>query len=228
MHIHRILRLLPAIATLLLMACGGGGSTGSSHVSDTHAPPVDSTSPAQGNNAPVVRGSPRTEIVRGEFYTFAPVVADSDGDILRFSIRNRPSWAAFDEATGRLEGTPGMEDLGRHEGIRITVTDGISTTKLPGFTIEVLDNGRYSVTLSWDPPVQRTDGTPLTDLGGYYLYFGAASLDRLVIVDNPGITTWTLTDLAAGTWQIALSAFDQDGAVSEMSNVLEISLGRIG
>ena len=228
MHIHRILRLLPAIATLLLMACGGGGSTGQSQVSDTPAPPVDSTSPAQGNNAPVIRGSPGTEVVRGEFYDFVPVVADSDGDILRFSIRNRPSWAAFDEATGRLKGTPGMDDLGRHEEIRITVTDGISTANLPGFTIEVLDNGRYSVTLSWDPPVRRTDGTPLTELGGYYLYFGAASLDRLVIVDNPGITTWTLTDLAAGTWQIALRAFDQDGTESQLSNVLEIKLGRIG
>ena len=228
MHIHQILRLLPAIATLLLVACGGGGSTGQSQVSDTPAPPVDSTSPAQGNNAPVIRGSPGTEVERGEFYDFAPVVAVSVGDILRFSIRNRPSWAAFYEATGRLKWTPGMDDLGRLEDIRITVTDGISSANLPGFTIEVLDNGRYSVTLSWDPPVQRTDGTPLTELGGYYLYFGAASLDRLVIVDNPGITTWTLTDLAAGNWQIALSAFDQDGRVSELSNVLEISLGRIG
>ena len=226
MHIDPVLRPLPALAALMLMACGGGGSSGPSHVSDT--PPVDSTSPAQGNNAPVIRGSPRTVIVRGEFYAFAPVVADRDGDVLRFSIRNRPSWATFDEATGRLEGTPGVDDLGRHEGIRITVTDGVSTANLPGFAIEVLDNGRYSVTLSWDPPVQRTDGTPLTHLGGYYLYFGAASLDRQVVIDNPGITTWTLTDLAGGTWHIALSAFDQNGVEGDLSNVLEISLGRIG
>jgi hypothetical protein len=226
MHIERISRLLPAFATLLLMACGGGGSSGPSSVSDT--PPAASAPPAPGNSAPVIRGSPRTEIVRGEFYAFAPVVADSDGDILRFSIRNRPSWANFDEATGRLDGTPGVDDLGRHEGIRITVTDGVSAADLPGFTIEVLDNGRYSVTLSWDAPVQRTDGTPLTRLGGYYLYFGPALLDRQVVIDNPGITTWTLTDLAAGTWQVALSAFDEDGRESKLSNVVEISLGRIG
>jgi hypothetical protein len=221
MHFDRISNPLPTLAVLLLPACGGGGSAGP--VPDASEPP-----PAQVNSPPVIQGSPGTEVVRGEFYAFEPEFADSDGDVLRFSIRNSPPWATFDEATGRLAGTPRMEDLGRHEGIRITVTDGVSTAALPRFTIEVLDNGRYSVTLSWDPPVQRTDGTPLTELGGYHLYFGAAALDRRVVIDNPGITTWTLTDLAAGTWQVALSAFDQDGLESELSNVLEISLGRTG
>jgi hypothetical protein len=166
--------------------------------------------------------------VRGEFYAFLPQVADSDGDALRFSISNRPAWAAFDERTGRLDGTPGRNDLGRHEGVQITVTDGVSSVSLPVFTIEVLDNGRYSVTLSWAPPVQRTDGSPLTDLGGYHVYFGRATLDRKIVIDNPGITAWTLTDLAAGTWQIAMSAFDQNGIESDLSNALEISLGRTG
>ena len=29
--------------------------------------------------------------------------------------------------------------------------------------------------MAWDTPTTNTDGSPLTDLGGYKLYYGAAS-----------------------------------------------------
>ena len=45
------------------------------------------------------------------------------------------AWAAFDERTGRLDGTPGRNDLGRHEGVQITVTDGVSSVSLPVFVL---------------------------------------------------------------------------------------------
>lgn len=50
--------------------------------------------------------------------------------------------------------------------------------------------GTYSVTLSWLAPTTNTDGTPLTDLSGYTLYYSS--------VARP--TGCTSTTAACGTW----------------------------
>ena len=70
-------------------------------------------------------------------YRFTPAASDTDGDRLRFSITNKPSWASFDTATGELSGTPVNADAGVTSNIVISVSDGIATASLPAFSIEV-------------------------------------------------------------------------------------------
>ena len=43
---------------------------------------------------------------------------------------------------------------------------------LPAFSITVTQVGLGSMSLSWTPPTQNTDGSALTDLAGYKLYYG--------------------------------------------------------
>jgi hypothetical protein len=77
------------------------------------------------------------------------------------------------------------------------------------------------VTLGWDPPATDAAGGPLDDLAGYRLYFGtrsplSAARDTFVEV-APG-AEFTLEDLRPGTWYFAISAVDESGNESELSN----------
>ena len=90
------------------------------------------------NDAPVISGTPVTEIPHDTLYSFTPVVTDSDSSTKQFSIKNKPSWASFSNQTGTLSGTPTKSQLGVYPSIEITVNDlagGVAS--LPSFNIEV-------------------------------------------------------------------------------------------
>ncbi len=93
------------------------------------------------NTPPVISGVPPAGIDAGSQYEFIPVASDPDvasGDQLRFAVANKPPWAVFDAATGKLSGTPSAENTGSYERIMIAVTDGNSPpATLPPFTIRV-------------------------------------------------------------------------------------------
>ena len=89
------------------------------------------------NRPPVISGSPATSIVEGQSYSFIPTASDPDGDPLTFSVSNRPPWAAFNTATGRLSGTPGAGAVGDYPNIQIRVSDGLLQASLAAFSIDV-------------------------------------------------------------------------------------------
>src|SRR5690606_18763121 len=60
-----------------------------------------------------------------------------DGDPLLFSVENAPAWTSFDASTGELAGLPDEGDVGTHDGIVITVSDGAEEAALGPFSIEV-------------------------------------------------------------------------------------------
>jgi hypothetical protein len=77
-----------------------------------------------------------------------------------------------------------------------------------------------SATLSWIRPTTNTDGSPLTDLAGFKVYWGTASglYQEQRIVNNPAATTWVVNNLTAGRWYFAVSAVDLSGAESGKSS----------
>ena len=113
-----------------------------------------------------------TAITQGAQYVFAPTASDPDADPLTFSIANPPVWASFDTATGRLSGAPAAEHVGTTSGIVISVSDGEASASLAAFTITVQAVATGSATLSWTPPTTNTDGSSLTNLAGYKVYWG--------------------------------------------------------
>lgn len=76
--------------------------------------------------------------------------------------------------------------------------------------------------LTWTPPTTTTDGSALTDLAGYRIYFGtsASALSQVQTVANAGATAATVSPLAAGTWYFALEAYTSAGAESLPSTVV--------
>jgi hypothetical protein len=74
--------------------------------------------------------------------------------------------------------------------------------------------------LSWSIPTTRTDGTPLTDLSGFQVYYGTASgqYATVVIIADPATTSFELDDLASGTYFFAATAYDASALQSAFSN----------
>ncbi len=74
------------------------------------------------------------------------------------------------------------------------------------------------MTLSWEAPTQNTDGTPLLDLRGYRIYYGTTPQVRNTIdVDNPGLTTYVIDNLSAGTYYFAVTSYNSAGVDSSHS-----------
>ena len=173
------------------------------------------------NRAPVIAGSPTGTVTAGQAYRFVPSASDPDGDALTFRISNKPAWASFNTATGELSGTPDSTAVGTYANIQVSVSDGMAASALPAFAISVEQVSNGSATLSWQPPVERTDGSPLDDLSGYRIYFGSTpeGLGQTVTLDNPGLTSYVVENLSQGTWYFAMTAFDAAGLESELSAI---------
>ena len=175
------------------------------------------------NNAPVISGVPAPSVPSDSNYFFQPTATDADGDALSFSISNKPPWAGFDTASGSLSGTPGPGSIGTYRNIVISVSDGTARVSLPAFDIQVdaatIPTG--SLTLSWNPPVARADGTPLSpaDISGYRIYYGNSAGDyagHLQLSDGTAQQV-TLTDLAPGTYYVVMTTFDVNNLESGFS-----------
>jgi hypothetical protein len=171
------------------------------------------------NRAPTISGSPPGAVANSH-YSFVPRASDPDGDSLRFSIRNKPPWASFSTSTGRIWGTPSEGAIGIHGAIRITVSDGTAFATLGPFDIEVVDDGNGAATLSWTPPTQNTDGSPLTDLKTYRIDVKRqySTWERSVTINNPGLTTYVFENLEPATYIFTISAINAKGVSSAPSN----------
>lgn len=111
------------------------------------------------NVAPVISGTPPTSVAVGSAYNFVPTASDENRDPLRFGIINRPSWATFSSATGKLTGTPTAAHVGTYANIEIRVSDGRTSRGLPLFTITVTGGtSNRAPTISGTPSSSVTAG----------------------------------------------------------------------
>jgi len=209
-----------------LTACGGSGDASST--ADQTAPPVTLPAPVPANHAPTISGSAQTKAVSGTAYSFKPTAADADQDAVTFTIANKPKWAAFNATTGLLSGTPAAADAGTYAAIEVAATDGKDVTALPTFAITVTAAPAVSksVSISWTPPTQNDDGSTLTDLAGYKIHYGSASKSytQSVALTSAGLTRYQLDSLPSGKIFIAMTAVNAQGAESEFSPELSVTV----
>jgi PKD repeat protein len=75
------------------------------------------------------------------------------------------------------------------------------------------------VQLTWTAPTTNANGTPLTDLGGYWLYYRQTSGNLTQNVDVGNQTTYLLSGLVDGqVYYFAVTAYDTSGNQSVLSN----------
>ena len=173
------------------------------------------------NSPPVISGSPPADVNAGQAYSFTPTVSDPDDSTFSFTVSGLPSWASFNDANGQISGTPQSGDVGTYSGISITVSDGEAEDTLGPFTITVQAISLGSVTLTWTAPTQNEDGTDLTDLDGYKLYWGTTPgvYPNSVTIDNETVTTYVVDDLAPGTYMFVATSFNTSGVESRYSGM---------
>ena len=83
-----------------------------------------------------------------------------------------------------------------------------------------------NATLAWTAPTENTDGSVLANLGGYVIHYGtvANNLTSSITISNPGLTTYVVENLAAGTYYFTLSATTTGGVKSVDSNEASVTI----
>ncbi len=181
------------------------------------------------DTAPTVSGHASASATVGVAYNFTPSASDPDHQALTFSIRNKPTWASFNASSGTLSGTPTAANIGTYANIQIAVSDGIKSSALPAFTVTVNSAAQASTgnaMLDWTAPTENTDGTVLTDLAGYNVYYGTQpdNLSHVVKVANPGLTSYVVDSLGSGTWYFAVTSVSTTGIESARSGVISTTI----
>jgi hypothetical protein len=177
---------------------------------------------------PTISGTPPSSDTAGSPYSFQPSASGPSGMTLSFSVQNKPAWANFSIASGLLSGTPTSTQTGTYGNIVISVSDGQASSALPAFGITVTApiNTTGSATVSLTPPAQNSDGSPLTNLGGMRVYYGTSpsSLTHQIQLAGTAPTTYTISNLATGTWYFGATAYTTTGAEGAMSALASLAL----
>jgi hypothetical protein len=68
----------------------------------------------------------------------------------------------------------------------------------------------------------NTDGSAITDLAGYYVYYGTSTsaLTQIIDVSGASTTAVSIENLASGTYYFAVVAYNAAGIESSDSNVV--------
>jgi hypothetical protein len=132
-------------------------------------------------------------------------------NILDRSIRRSLSVLLISATLAGCGGGGGSSDTGQG-----------TTTEAPG---PVASSG--SIRLGWDAPQVRADGSPLTDLAGYRIYYGTASgnYSQVISINGASTTSYTIENLPAGSYYLVLKAVDassnESAATAELSKTIQ-------
>ena len=213
-----------SVLVALLAACSGVGvtSSGTGAAAAAAASTAATTTAATAPDAPklTLTGTPATSIAVGAKYSFQPAVSAA-GEGTSFTIQGQPSWAEFNATTGALSGTPTASDEGLSSKVTISAKDAASSASIGPFTIVVTGPANGTATLSWSAPTDNSNGSPITGLAGYFVYYGTdpSNLTKSIDVAGATTTTYTVTGLTAGTYYFAVAAYNSEGVDSSLSNI---------
>lgn len=79
--------------------------------------------------------------------------------------------------------------------------------------------------LTWTAPTKNEDGSNLTDLSGYKIYYGTNQndLSQQINVTNAGLVSYCMPVLAPGTWYFRMTALAGTSPVRESERTNQVS-----
>jgi len=103
----------------------------------------------------------------------------------------------------------------------LVTADELKDPSQLAFTITVNQISNGTATLNWTAVTQNTNGTVLTNLAGYKVHYGTSpsAMNTIVVLSNPSLTTYLVTNLSPGTWYFGTTAYTSTGIESSLSNV---------
>jgi hypothetical protein len=134
------------------------------------------------------------------------------------------SWSSTDadscQASGDWSGqkaVAGSQQIGPFDGAS---TFTLTCSGPGGSALAMLQIDRIgSVQLSWLAPSENVDGSSLTDLAGYRIYFGSSSrtYQDSIVVNDKSATSHEF-EAKSGEYYVSMSAVDTEGNESAFSN----------
>ena len=136
---------------------------------------------------------------------------------LSWTAVNATSCTASGDWSGprAVNGSIATQSLSQDATFELTCTDGTDNA-FGSATVRVL-----VANLSWVPPTENIDGTPLNDLSGYSVLWGTESRNysNSLDISDPAQTSVDI-GVNIGTYFFAMKAIDSAGVESSISNEL--------
>lgn len=148
-------------------------------------------------------------------------VPNNGSTTLSWSSANADSCSASGDWSGgkSSSGSQTISSITSDSTFTLTCTgEGGSINRSVNVTVTISNDG--TALLSWTPPTTNSDGSALTDLAGYKIYYGTSSgsYSQVVTISDPGLSSHQVNGLSSGTWYFAVSAFDNSGNEGARSN----------
>ena len=85
---------------------------------------------------------------------------------------------------------------------------------------------RTNLTLSWSAPTENTNGSALTNLAGYIIYYGtsASAMTQTIDINTVGVLNYVVDNLSAGSWYFQIVAVNAAGEQSSPSAIVSASI----
>jgi hypothetical protein len=101
-------------------------------------------------------------------------------------------------------------------------TSGSSSTPSAASPAGTQSSASATAALSWAVPSVNTDGTTLTDLAGYRIYYGtdAAALNSVVQIIGASTTAYVVSNLSHGTYYFTIKAYNTAGSESNATGIV--------
>lgn len=119
-----------------------------------------------------------------------------------------PGPASACTATGGWDGTRAASGTQGQTPVRTSTT----------YTLSCVWPGADKFTVNWVPPTANDDGSPLTDLAGFRVYYGTSasmSSNQIKDVAQPGASSVVIgPGLAPATYYVVVSAYNSKGVES--------------
>ena len=145
--------------------------------------------------------------------------ARSDAGIFQVAWVNDRGGEGFASGTVSWQTESIALELGKNR-ITVIAEDTAGATASRSIVVNRESGQAGSATLSWAAPTTRTDGSPLTNLSGYKIFYGRMSgiYDYQIDINNPAVLTYVVENLVSGDWYFALTAYDSEDVESDHSN----------
>jgi hypothetical protein len=180
------------------LSCSGPGGNASDSVSVTVAAPLPTLS---------FSASPST-------------VSQNGSTTLDWSSTDVTNCTASGDWSGN-KGATGSETINVSTiDSQFTLTcSGVGGTVNDTVNVAVVLSNNGTALLSWVPPTENTDGSTLTDLAGYKVYYGTSSgsYGAPITINDPGLSSYMVENLGISDWFFVMTAFNSSGIESSYS-----------
>jgi hypothetical protein len=102
------------------------------------------------------------------------------------------------------------------------ILGGSGSAAPPVSTQSVTSDPPGTASLTWSPPTENTNGSPLTNLAGYVVRYGPSGtgLNTVLYLGSAATTSVEISNLSSGNWDFEVAAFNTANIESPFSAIV--------